>query len=140
MKSKFITLAEQILAGTTTGPTPEGRACLKKFLSLLVVEYAYLDKKEATLILKQYDQDPKSLKEHLTRLFDEMGLNENSINDIDLFEDDGLDKVSFKKAEKWAKCLDTIVRETGIDMKDLGFPDSYTFMKYVAECLRQSLQ
>lgn len=134
MKSKFNILAEQVLTGTVSGSSPEGRDCLKKFLSLLVKEYAYIQKSEAMSILKQYEQDPKSLKTRMTQLFDEIGLNDNSINDIELFEDDGLEKVSFKKAEKWARCFDTIAKETGVDMKDLNFPDSYTFMEYVAGC------
>lgn len=134
MKSKFTTLAEQILAGSVSGSSPEGRACVKKFLSLLVNEYSYMQKNEAMSILKQYDQDPKSLKARMTELLDEMGLNENSINDIDLFEDDGLEKISFKKAEKWAHCFDTIVKETGVDMSALGFSSSYTYKEYVAGC------
>lgn len=134
MKPKFNTLAEQVLAGTVSGSTPEGRACLKKFLSLLINEYSYIDKSQAMSILKQYDQDPKSLGKQLSEMFNELGFNENMINDVDLFEDDGLAKVSFKKAEKWAKCLDTIAKETGVDMKDLGFSDSYTFVEYVAGC------
>lgn len=134
MKPKFNTLAEQVLAGTVSGSTPEGRACLKKFLSLLINEYSYIDKSQAMSILKQYDQDPKSLGKQLREMFNELGFNENMINDVDLFEDDGLAKVSFKKAEKWAKCLDTIAKETGVDMKDLGFSDSYTFVEYVAGC------
>jgi hypothetical protein len=132
MKSKFTTLAEQVLAGSVSGSSPEGRACVKKFLSLLINEYAYIDKSQANSILKQYDQDPKSLGEQMTQMFDEIGLNENSINDIDLFEDDGAEEVSFKKAEKWARCFDTIAKETGVNMEDLGFPDSYTFMEYVS--------
>ena len=93
-----------------------------------------MQKNEAMSILKQYDQDPKSLKARMTELLDEMGLNENSINDIDLFEDDGLEKISFKKAEKWAHCFDTIVKETGVDMSALGFSSSYTYKEYVAGC------
>ena len=93
-----------------------------------------MQKNEAMSILKQYDQDPKSLKARMTELLDEMGLNENSINDIDLFEDDGLEKISFKKAEKWAHCFDTIARETGVDMSALGFSSSYTYKEYVAGC------
>ena len=105
---------------------------MKKFLSLLINEYAYIDKSQANSILKQYGQDPKSLGKQMTQMFDEIGLNENSINDIDLFEDDGAEEVSFKKAEKWARCFDTIAKETGVNMEDLGFPDSYTFMEYVS--------
>jgi hypothetical protein len=134
MKSKFTTLAEQVLAGSVSGSSPEGRACVKKFLSLLINEYAYIDKSQANSILKQYDQDPKSLGEQMTQMLDELGFNENSINDTDLFEDDGLEKISFKKAEKWAHCLDTIARETGVDMSALGFSSSYTYKEYVAGC------
>lgn len=138
MKSKFITLAEQVLAGTVSGSSPEGRDCLKKLLSLAVKEYAYIMKSEAVSILKQYDQDPKSLGKQMTEMFNELGFNENIINDLELFEDDGLDQITYKKAGKWAYCLDTIARETGVNMKELGFADSYTFAQYVRECEAQA--
>ena len=135
MKSKFTTLAEQVLAGTVSGSSPEGRACVKKFLSLLINEYAYIDKSQANSILKQYDQDPKSLGKQMTEMFDELGFNEFHINDSSLFEEDeGSEKISFKKAEKWAHCLDTIAKETGVDMSALGFSSSYTYKEYVAGC------
>ena len=108
---------------------------MKKFLSLLINEYAYIDKSQANSILKQYDQDPKSLGKQMTEMFDELGFNEFHINDSSLFEEDeGSEEISFKKAEKWAHCLDTIAKETGVDMSALGFSSSYTYKEYVAGC------
>ena len=125
---------EYILLNMIKNDKTETVTLMKKFLSLLINEYSYIDKSQANSILKQYDQDPKSLGEQMTQMLDELGFNENSINDTDLFEDDGLEKISFKKAEKWAHCFDTIVKETGVDMSALGFSSSYTYKEYVAGC------
>ena len=132
MKSKFNRLIESVLSDVTP-PSPTGRVLLLKFLKKLVEEYQSLDKAEAGSLLKQYDEDPKSIGKRMTEIFDEMGYNHFMINDCDEFEPDE-DTISWNSATKYAKLLDNLANYTGVDMKSLGLT---TFMDYVDQCITQ---
>jgi len=132
MTRKFDRLVESVLSDENPS-SPTGRVLLLKFLKKLVEEYHSLDKSEASSLLKQYDQDPKSIGKRMTEIFDEMGYNHFMINDCDEFEPDE-DTISWNSATKYAKLLDNLANYTGVDMKSLGLT---TFMDYVEQCIAQ---